>query len=92
MLNKVIGRFVTRPTNPNDPDCNQPDLLVGAFLKNQSEFDAHTVYEIYEDFTGQTLVKVVGECSAERYVWNSEIQYVMKDYGNKMLVSKEEEN
>lgn len=90
MLNKTLGRFVTRPTNPNDPDCNQPDLFVGAFLKNQSEFDAHTVYEIYGDFTGQILVKEIGECSVDRSVWNSEIQYVMKDNGNKMLVSKEE--
>jgi len=83
-----VARFVTRPSQPGNNEC-KPDIFVGVCVKNQSSLKPNTVYEIKECF-GELIIKEVGESCIDEDVWSWSIGVIMKSYGNKMVLTKDE--
>lgn len=83
-----IARFVTRPSEPSKED-SPPDIFIGAFFTSQDKLKSHTVYEIAE-VMGELILKEVGESCISKKYWNTEIHHIMMEYGNRMILTKDE--
>lgn len=87
-----IARIVTRPNG----EKKEPDIIIGVCSKN-SGLKGNMVYELQEIF-GEIIFKEIGESwmtpnynhEAGTDGWSSDIGSIMRNIGNKLLLSKEE--
>jgi hypothetical protein len=92
---KMLGRFITRPANKN-----QPDLILGGFMKEQDFFKPGKVYELRE-IMGTVQIVEVGDCVVANCPkqkddipdvpsWGNSVENILLTLGNKFLLTKKE--
>lgn len=87
-----IARIITRPNGENQ----EPDIIIGVCSKN-SGLEGNKVYELQE-INGEVVFKEIGESwmtinynpETGTDGWSSDIGSIMRNIGNKLLLSKEE--
>jgi len=85
---QTVGRFVTRPSG-----TGKPDIMIGAFLKNQEYIKENTVYEIIDSMGALILVEKGESWIPENgnfISWANSIDHIMINVGNNMILTKKE--